>query len=117
MKKFLIAGALLAGLSAPAFAQSLSIGGGFQNGVSQTSMLRRRLATRQLHRCLQPIILRSGRASLPRLPAGNVTAGLGASVGSTGSASGAATGPGGGIAAATGHGSQSGAGLGFGFAN
>ena len=36
MKKFLLAGALLAGLSAPALAQSLSIGGGFQNGVSQT---------------------------------------------------------------------------------
>ena len=36
MKKFLIAGALLAGLSAPALAQSLSIGGGSQSGVSQT---------------------------------------------------------------------------------
>ncbi len=117
MKKFLLAGALLAGLSAPALAQSLSIGGGFQNGVSQTFDAAASLGNAAAASPSTANNTSIGTGIAATTPAGNVTAGLGASVGSTGSASGAVTGPGGGIAAAGGSGSQSGAGLGFGFAN
>ncbi len=116
MKKFLIAGALLAGLSAPALAQSLSIGGGSQSGVSQTFDAAASIGNAAAASLSSATNTSIGAGFAVTTPAGNVTAGLGASVGSTGSASGAAS-MGNGAAAAGGSGSQSGAGIGFGFTN
>ena len=100
MKKFLIAGALLAGLSAPAFAQSLSIGGGFQNGVSQTANAAASIGNAAAASLSSANNTSIGTGIAATSPAGNVTAGLGASVGNTASVGAAASGPGAGIAAA-----------------
>ena len=79
MKKFLIAGALLAGLSAPAFAQSLSIGGGSRMACRRLLMLGvawQAAALSQSSASNTSI----GTGIAATTPAGNVTAGLGASV-------------------------------------
>ena len=117
MKKFLIAGALLAGLSAPALSQSLSVGGGFQNGTSQTANAAQSIGNAAAASLSSANNTSIGTGIAATSPAGNVTAGLGASVGNSGSASAAASGPGAGAAQSAGIGTQSGAGLGFGFAN
>ena len=76
MKKFLIAGALLAGLSAPALAQSLSIGGGFQNGASQTGNAAASIGNAAAAAASAANNTSIGAGFAATSPAGNVTSGV-----------------------------------------
>jgi hypothetical protein len=117
MKKLIIAAGLLAGLSAPALAaSSLSVGGGFQTGQSQTANAVNSTGTAAAGSlsAAQNTSIATGLSA--STPAGPVSAGVGASVGQTGSTSGALS-AGTGAAQAAGAAAQFGAGVGFGFTN